>query len=144
MHDVIIIGSGPAGFTAAIYAARANLRPIVLASSVELGGDQTAGGLVDVGRGHRRPELGEPEPAVPQHADLGFGTDPEVGGRTGEQGHAGAQLGAAITTGGRRRHGHGCHLSDGPAGPRLGVLDLGSPGRRPDGSAHGCDTADLP
>lgn len=39
MHDVIIIGSGPAGFTAAIYAARANLRPIVLASSVELGGD---------------------------------------------------------------------------------------------------------
>ena len=39
MHDLIIIGSGPAGFTAAIYAARANLKPIVLASSVEMGGD---------------------------------------------------------------------------------------------------------
>lgn len=39
MHDVIIIGSGPAGYTAAIYAARANLKPIVVASSVEFGGD---------------------------------------------------------------------------------------------------------
>ncbi|MFC8680782.1 thioredoxin-disulfide reductase [Microbacterium ureisolvens] len=39
MRQVIIIGSGPAGYTAAIYAARANLNPLVVASSVEAGGE---------------------------------------------------------------------------------------------------------
>ena len=39
MRDVIIIGSGPAGYTAAICAARAQLNPLVIASSVEPGGE---------------------------------------------------------------------------------------------------------
>lgn len=39
MHDIVIIGSGPAGFTAAIYAARAELSPVLVASSVEVGGE---------------------------------------------------------------------------------------------------------
>ncbi len=39
VRQVIIIGSGPAGFTAAIYAARANLSPLLIASSVEVGGE---------------------------------------------------------------------------------------------------------
>ncbi|UOE43393.1 thioredoxin-disulfide reductase [Agromyces larvae] len=39
MRDIIIIGSGPAGFTAAVYAARAELKPLLIASSVEIGGE---------------------------------------------------------------------------------------------------------
>ncbi|MDN5698795.1 MAG: thioredoxin-disulfide reductase [Kocuria sp.] len=39
VHDVVIVGSGPAGYTAAIYAARADLKPIVIAGSVTAGGE---------------------------------------------------------------------------------------------------------
>ena len=39
MRELVIIGSGPAGYTAAIYAARADLQPVVITSSVKMGGD---------------------------------------------------------------------------------------------------------
>ena len=39
MRQVVIIGSGPAGYTAALYAARAQLMPLLIASSVEAGGE---------------------------------------------------------------------------------------------------------
>ncbi len=39
VRDVIIVGSGPAGYTAAIYTARADLKPLMIAGSVTAGGE---------------------------------------------------------------------------------------------------------
>ena len=38
VRDIVIVGSGPAGYTAAIYAARAQLNPLIYEGSVTAGG----------------------------------------------------------------------------------------------------------
>ena len=80
-HRLIIVGSGPAGYTAAVYAARAALTPVII-TGVEVGGQMTTTTDVDNWPGDDKGVLGpELMERMKRHAER-FG-----GRRTG--GHSG-------------------------------------------------------
>jgi len=72
-HRLIIVGSGPAGYTAAVYAARAALTPVII-TGIEVGGQMTTTTDVDNwpgdDQGVQGPELME---RMKRHAER-FGT----------------------------------------------------------------------